>query len=339
MQPISRCRWLAASLLLLAPLHAQDGAPGSQRRDARPLGATPDRAPTAFERRVDYSLPAVPQIRAHLLDVVEALGALDVAHLSPELAARRSQHLVVLTAYAHAGVFPQNDVLPYPTPVFIDRAGRACAVGHLMIESGARELAERIAADELTGYVPELQTPGILEWISASGLTAEECARIQPTYGPCQDWFNESYLWAYSESCHPSTPNSTGWFPQFWAICGDGQATGQTRFVIANLPDDTMVMLLNAPLQGSAPNPFGAGTLCLAGPIGRAPTMVSRTNNWSSCGQWWYPCRHQIVLDHGALPRPGGFQQILAGETWNFQAWYRDAGSSDLTSMVSITYH
>jgi hypothetical protein len=49
-----------------------------------------------------------------------------------------------LQQYHQAGVFPINDYLPYKNPIFIDRIGTHCAVGYLMQQSGAEDLAQRI---------------------------------------------------------------------------------------------------------------------------------------------------------------------------------------------------
>ena len=58
------------------------------------------------------------------------------------------------------------------------------AVADLMIHSGASELAHAIAGSQNTAYVPDIRMPGLREWIESSGLTARECAMIQPTYEP-----------------------------------------------------------------------------------------------------------------------------------------------------------
>jgi hypothetical protein len=57
--------------------------------------------------------------------------------------------------------------------------------------------------------------------------------------------------------------------------------------------------------------PFGNGTRCIASPAFRLPIVV--TNEFGEADH---------ALDHNSLP-PGG--AISAGETWNFQFWYRNA--------------
>lgn len=115
-----------------------------------------------------------------------ALRASTPPGLTAEQRARRAKGLDRLGAYWRAGVFPSNRDFPYErVPYFIDDSGVACAVGHLMIEGGAPDLAVEIAATENNDVVAELEHPGLPEWLGANGFTAEEAAWIQPSYGPC----------------------------------------------------------------------------------------------------------------------------------------------------------
>jgi hypothetical protein len=78
------------------------------------------------------------RIRTHLSEVERLLRARDVNGLSPELRHARARNLDELHAYWMRGVFPRNHDFPeHRVPYFIDAEGRACAVGHLMIASGA----------------------------------------------------------------------------------------------------------------------------------------------------------------------------------------------------------
>lgn len=128
------------------------------------------------------------RIREHLSSVEAYLRSQDTLHLTPALREARSKNIARLHEYWTAGVFPRNTLRDYPTPIFIDPAGRACAVGYLMIESGWGEAAEKVADEENLAYVNEIRTPEVAEWLGQSGLTAQEAAWIQPTYGPyCWD--------------------------------------------------------------------------------------------------------------------------------------------------------
>lgn len=134
------------------------------------------------------------RIAQHLHLVRVHLAAHTPEGLSAAQAAERADLLDALEVYADAGRFPQNYVLPYRNPVFIDPHGTACAVGQLMIESGHRDLAEGIDNAMETGYLSEIiASEGFKEpvsaWASAHGFTADELAWIQPGYSPPIPWF------------------------------------------------------------------------------------------------------------------------------------------------------
>ncbi|MEZ4757219.1 MAG: hypothetical protein R2817_10370 [Flavobacteriales bacterium] len=110
-----------------------------------------------------------------------------------EALSHRTRLLDTLEQYADRLRFPQNRVLPYRNPIFIDPTGTACAVGHLMIASGYGDLARAIEAGFNTGYVHELLQDeryrhGVSQWASAHGFTADELAWIQPAYAPPIPW-------------------------------------------------------------------------------------------------------------------------------------------------------
>lgn len=133
------------------------------------------------------------RIAQHLHLVREHLATHAPAGLSAAQATERAALLEVLDTYADAGRFPQNHVLPYRNPIFIDPQGTACAVGQLMIASGHRTLAERIDAELETGYLAEIladarfQAP-VSTWATDHGFTADELAWIQPAYPPVIPW-------------------------------------------------------------------------------------------------------------------------------------------------------
>ncbi|MCC6840006.1 MAG: T9SS type A sorting domain-containing protein [Flavobacteriales bacterium] len=112
------------------------------------------------------------------------------AGFTAEELAQRNSLLNDLEAYADRGVFPINYVLPYRNPVFIDPHGTACAVGQLIIESGHRELAERISHEMNLAYVREINLPELGVWAREHGFTADELAWIQPAYGSNPGWVN-----------------------------------------------------------------------------------------------------------------------------------------------------
>jgi hypothetical protein len=279
-----------------------------------------------FERSADFARDPIPQIRAHLQRVVDELDAREVDTLAPELRTRRAAHLERLEAYAAAGVFPTNEHTPVPTPIFIDREGRACAVAHLMIESGARELAERIAARENTDYVSEIEQIGAADWIASSGLTAEECALIQPASSPCGFGSTIQSI----ELCRPAVRNSSG-LPAIMNACGSATASSNTVWIpIESLPPNTMGLLLNSLHATFVATPGGSqGNLCLGNPVGRYTSSVFTAT----------PTGHAMLsLDLTQTPTPHGAVSIVAGDTWYFQCWFRDGASSNFSNAIGIAF-
>jgi len=125
------------------------------------------------------------RIRTHLAFVEQLLRERPVDHLSEEQREARTRNLDRLRDYWTAGVFPRNTVMSHRrTPVFIDEAGRICAVGYLFEQDMGREAAERINARYRTATIFEIDDPVLGKWLATSGLTLEEGAMIQPGYGP-----------------------------------------------------------------------------------------------------------------------------------------------------------
>ncbi len=121
----------------------------------------------------------ITRMRAHL-DLV--LGILRARTTTPALTARRAHLLALLEGYRDKGSVPINLARDHRVPVFIDEAGRICAVGHLIAETAGRELAERVAARFRYHYLRDMDMPELSAWVAASGLSLEELALIQPAY-------------------------------------------------------------------------------------------------------------------------------------------------------------
>lgn len=128
------------------------------------------------------------RIQTHLTYVEALLRKADVAHLSPRLRERRSALLDKLHDYRLAGEFPTNLDFPQERrPCFIDAAGNICAVGYLIEQTAGRALAERITAAHKYDFLVDMAMPELTAWVEESGLTARECAMIQPSYNPRKD--------------------------------------------------------------------------------------------------------------------------------------------------------
>ncbi|MFY0535750.1 Kazal-type serine protease inhibitor family protein [Nannocystis pusilla] len=128
-------------------------------------------------------------------------------------------------------------------PFFIDEDGVACAVGHLVIESGFADVAGEIAERENNARLLDMTHPALSGWIARSGLTAEECARIQPAYCGCDSEYapvcgvdgNTYGNACYAETCaevaiaHQGVckpQESTSDWPDAGTSTGPGDSTG-----------------------------------------------------------------------------------------------------------------
>lgn len=89
-----------------------------------------------------------------------------------------------LATYRDVSLFPQNEgeATEHPVPIFVDRYDTACAVGHLMRQSGWRDAVAKIQSASNLIYVPDALYSAVSSWTLTSGLTLEEAALIQPGY-------------------------------------------------------------------------------------------------------------------------------------------------------------
>jgi len=137
--------------------------------------------------------------------------------------------------------------------------------------------------------------------------------------------------------CSPAVVNSSGMAASITATGSDVVALNSLSLTVTGLPMQTFVLGLGSPTQGFWMNPGGsAGNLCLGGSIGRG---VGRQIYATSNGQV-----ADIAVDLTNLPTPILYGvPALPGETWNFQAWFRDpagvgSAASNFTDAVAITY-
>jgi len=129
--------------------------------------------------------------------------------------------------------------------------------------------------------------------------------------------------------------NSTGFAGRLDAEGSDLVVDNDVTLVATSLPASSNGYFLTSRVPGSVANPGGSsGTLCLGGSIGRfvGPGQIQ---NSGALGTF------SLVLDLTNLPSPMGGVAAQAGQTWNFQAWYRDAvlgvPTSNFTDGVALT--
>ena len=130
--------------------------------------------------------------------------------------------------------------------------------------------------------------------------------------------------------------NSTGATGVMGATGSDFASDNLVTLQAADLPANSFGFFLTSQSQGFTSNPGGSqGNLCLSGAIGRY-VGSGQIKNSGSGGEF------ELALDLTQTPTPTGLVGVNAGETWNYQAWYRDAVSGSATSNstdgLSITF-
>jgi uncharacterized membrane protein len=168
--------------------------------------------------------------------------------------------------------------------------------------------------------------------ISADGLTILGIAA--PAVGFNREWFIATLDGPIGAPyCTPGATNSTGVGARISAEGSLTAASNSLTLIADRLPLNSFGYFLNSETQTSMPNPGGSqGTLCLGGTVGR---FLQQVQNSGATGTI------SIVVDLTNMPQPNGPVSVLGGQTWNFQAWYRDANptvTSNFTDAVSISY-
>lgn len=131
-------------------------------------------------------------------------------------------------------------------------------------------------------------------------------------------------------------PNSFGQIGSLTATGSDIASVNDVTLQVGGLPPSQFALFVGGQTQGFTPNAGGSiGTLCLGGAIGRfqAPGQIMSS---SAAGTITLP------INLNALPTPTGTAPVTAGQTWNFQAWYRDSilgiPTSNFTDALSISF-
>jgi hypothetical protein len=161
---------------------------------------------SAFGHKPDATTDNNLRIRTHLEYVENLLRNKNVSDLSTNLQTKRNHLLDLLHDYWTNGVFPKNyDYVDQRKSCFIDKDGTICAVGYLLEQTTSRQVADEINSKHKYDELLAMNNLTVDNWVLTSGLTKEECAMIQPTYGGCQDSDNLCYdpfaTWSDEEEC------------------------------------------------------------------------------------------------------------------------------------------
>lgn len=136
--------------------------------------------------------------------------------------------------------------------------------------------------------------------------------------------------------CSPAVPTSTGAPAELHVLGFPGLASQPSVVLQARrLPADVFGIFAVSPAQGLAGGVGGGqGTLCLGSPLGRFVQSGEILNSGPDGA-------FELVVDLSRVPQPTQFVAVQSGESWNFQAWFRDRNpgpTSNLTDAVSVTF-
>ena len=139
-----------------------------------------------------------------------------------------------------------------------------------------------------------------------------------------------------SKFCGPNAVNSTALSAEILATGSDVAADNDLTLQVKNLPNNSTGFFIISGDQFTVANPGGSvGDICIASfMLGRYNDSILDTGMTNSVS---------LALDLSQTPiQPGGSFAITAGQTWNWQYWYRDTdmGSpvSNFSDALSVTF-
>lgn len=132
-----------------------------------------------------------------------------------------------------------------------------------------------------------------------------------------------------------ANPNITGASGVISAMGSDAVTVNSLTLTASSLPAGRFGIFLASRDQGFVPGAGGIsnGVLCLTGTIGLFDGPGQILNSGSS-GEY------SLQIDLAAIPQGPGSAAVVAGETWSFQAWYREPAGrgSNFTDGIEITF-
>lgn len=137
---------------------------------------------------------------------------------------------------------------------------------------------------------------------------------------------------ASEPGCFQTEVNSSGRTGALLANGSPSLADADLALQASRLPPGAMCLFLCSLSQGSLSAPGGAfGTLCLGAPIRRftAPGQVGPAGPNGV---------RPLDLPLNAFPEGLGTRPVLLGESWFFQAWYRDGAASTFTDSTNVSF-
>ena len=130
--------------------------------------------------------------------------------------------------------------------------------------------------------------------------------------------------------------NSTGATGSISATGSTSAASNSLTLNASDLPLNQFGIFVVSNTQAFVPGAGGTsnGNLCLGGSLGRfsQPNQILSSGGGGS---------FDLGVDTTMIPQGAGFVAIMAGDTWNFQAWHRDTVGvgSNFTDGIEIVFN
>ncbi|MEM9381832.1 MAG: trypsin-like serine protease [Planctomycetota bacterium] len=133
--------------------------------------------------------------------------------------------------------------------------------------------------------------------------------------------------------CGPAVAHSGGAPATLRARGSETAADNDVLLIAESLPTNTTGYFLTSTDSAFVPGAGGSsGNLCLGGSVGRYVGNVMNSGPGGAI---------QLQLDLTNTPQPMGSVSVMAGETWRYQAWFRDFTlfpTSNFTDALAITF-
>ncbi|MDA1265660.1 MAG: alpha/beta hydrolase-fold protein [Planctomycetota bacterium] len=128
--------------------------------------------------------------------------------------------------------------------------------------------------------------------------------------------------------CTPNEVNSTGGSAVLAASGSDSVAQNNFTLTASSLPANEFGYLLASLDQGFVMPPGSSGNLCVSGDVAR---LVDQLQSSGAGGSF------SATISLKQLPTNPP-QNVLTGQSWNFQAWYRDGTTSNFTDAITVLF-
>ncbi len=143
---------------------------------------------------------------------------------------------------------------------------------------------------------------------------------------------------ASAKFCEAGTTNSSG-SQGLISMSGSALVANNDFNLHANgLPQNQVGFFLNSQVVGFVFAPGGSqGRLC----VGSSNSPLGRHNRAHELQNSGASGTFNLALDLTDLPSSNGIHSVVAGETWNFQAWYRDmnpSSTSNFTDGIAVRF-